>query len=132
MFTESFILTILYSIKEVTYFIHFVSCYADKFILRLAVSLLPYFLAATFSISFHVISFSALLCGEQNNLPSRNFFEIKLFLRKPGNELAAFAMKSYRKKLHQIFNPSLPVSHWAGTNTNLHSSSFENGKSFFK
>ena len=62
----------------------------------------------------------------------QEFFEIKLFPRKPGNELAAFAIKSYRKNLHQIFNPSRPVSHWAGTNTNLHSNSFENGKSIFK
>ena len=52
------------------------------------------FLVATFP--FHFILFSGPLFGEhnRNKFHSRSFFDM----------LATFAIKSYRKKLHQVFN----------------------------
>ena len=61
----------------------------------LTISLLSRFVVATFSISPHFTSFSALLYEERN----RNKLPCK-----PGNELATFAIKLNRKKLQRILN----------------------------
>ena len=51
----------------------------------------------------HVISFHFLLSFVRTKQKLFRGCVISHW-RKPGNELATFAIKSYRKKLHQIFN----------------------------